>query len=163
MEVTLVNVEFFREGEGGAKRLQTILAAVIAKAITGRINEEMTRCASSRTGSHWVQNVLPDRLTMSLRRPSCDKLLQESRAEEFQKCINTALFDEDDGKHSLVLYFEILERHALLKRIRNTGSRRSEDYAMMVFYESASEDPDERLQKILNDVLKGAEPFAQVK
>lgn len=95
---------------------------------------------------------------MLLCRSSDDKLLQGSEEEELGERINTALFSKNykDMNTPMVLYFEILERYFLFKRLRNAGPKNNEDRVMMVFYESVPEQPDLRLQEIMSDVFKGA-------
>lgn len=162
VEKVFIDTEFFK-GTGYVKRLQTILTTVITKAIKDRINEEITRCFKEKTAySHWAQHVLPHRITMLLCRPSDDKLLRESGAENLQERINAALYNENyRGMDApMILYFEILERYFLFKRVRDTGSRKNGDIIEMVFYESTPNQPDKRLQKIMGDVFKGSGMFA---
>jgi hypothetical protein len=161
----LVDTNFFRKEGAGANDLQGILATVITKSIKDRINEELIQCANEKTGSHWAQFILPSRITMLLCRPSDDRLLQENEMEELRERINGALYNENYKSINapMVLYFEILERHFLFKRVRGAGSKKNEDHIMMVFYESTPEQPDERLQEITREILKSSGIFALIK
>ena len=165
MKAVFVDAKNFKEEGAGAKHLQSILATIITKSVKDRINEEIGCCSKEKTGSHWVQYILPLRITMLLCRPSDDRLLQESETEELQERINGALYNENYKSINapMVLYFEILDRHFLFKRVRGIGSKKNEDHIMMVFYESVPEQPDERLQKITSDILKSSGIFALVK
>lgn len=157
MKEVLVDAKIFKE-EVGVRRLQAILATTIANSIKDRISKEMTRCIKNKDDSHWMQRVLPSRIMMLLCRSFDDKLLQGSEENKLDKRINTALFSKKNknSKTPLVLYFQILERYFLFKRLRDAGPEHNEDYIMMVFYESVPEHPDLRLQEILSDVFKGA-------
>lgn len=157
MKGVLVPAKIFKE-EVGVKRLQAILASIIANSIKDRISKEITRCIKNKDDSHWIQQVLPSRIMLSLCRSSDDKLLQGSEAEELGERINTALFSKNHKgiNTPMVLYFEILEKYFLFKRLRNAGPEHNEDCIMMVFYESVPEHPDLRLQEIMSNAFKGA-------
>jgi hypothetical protein len=159
MKAVLVDGEVFK-GKDGAKHLQEILTIIIKKTIKKRVTEEIDLCIRKKTCySHWIEEVLPGRITMSLNRPCSDRLLKASDIDGLHQCLDIALYDQNHRSNGgpLSLYFEIIERHFLLKKLQNAGPNHDKNFLTMVFYESTPEKPDENLQEIARTLLKKLE------
>ncbi|MEK7569257.1 MAG: hypothetical protein AAB497_04085 [Patescibacteria group bacterium] len=136
----------------GALFLQKLLVEVFRRAIRQRIDEEIAFCIKNKnTYSHWLNQVLPERIATALSHPHYDNLLNNENTKNLANKLFIAL-DGNDSKYPEVdFYFEIVERYFLLRRFKKNGD---EDLMEMIFYEHSEGDPDKNLQEILLKVLK---------
>lgn len=136
------------QGIKGALLLREVIAEVFRKAITRRIGKGISSCFKNKLKhSHWLEQVLPGRIATALTYPHHDRLLNSGNMHELKYKLLVTLFNRDkECSSSDAFYFEIVERHLLLKMVKG---HEGEDLVEMIFYEHSEENPDKNLQEIL--------------
>lgn len=129
-----------------------LLQRVFAKVIREKLDLEIRKAQRESSTAHWIQNVFPSRVIMSLFCPMDDLLLNTKNSQGRLSLMREL---ESIYRIDIVFHFEILQRTLVLKLVRGVREG-EEDQIEMIFYEHSAQRPDLKIQEVLRRELESA-------